>query len=142
MAKLKHIAIATQEPEATARFYREVFDLQIVGRADSDDAEGYYLSDGDVSIAVLRFKDDAVPGGSFGTGYTGIHHIGFQVADASDADAKMKKANSHPMKAVSAAAVSNGAGGHGGRNVGLKYSGPDGVIIDVSQRGWVGADSD
>ncbi len=137
MAKLKHIAIATQEPEATVRFYREVLDLQVVGRADSDDAEGYYLSDGNISIAVLRFKNDAGPGDSLRSEYTGIRHIGFQVADASNADVKLKKANSHPL-AESAAAVANG-GGHGDRNVGLKYSGPDGVIIEVSQRGRVGA---
>ena len=140
MAKLKHIAIATQEPEATARFYREVFDLQIVGKADNDEAEGYYLTDGNVSIAVLRFKNDAVPGESSGNG--AIHHIGFQVEDASAADAKLRKANSHPLEAVNAAVASNGAGRNGGPNVALKYSGPDGVIIDVSQRGWVGADGD
>ena len=29
--------------------------------------------------------------------------------------------------------------GHGGRNVALNYSGPDGVMIDISQIGWVGA---
>ena len=28
--------------------------------------------------------------------------------------------------------------GHGGRNVELKYAGPDGVMIDVSQGGRVG----
>jgi catechol 2,3-dioxygenase-like lactoylglutathione lyase family enzyme len=142
MAKLKHIAIATEEPEATARFYREVFDLQVVGKADSDDVEGYYLSDGNVSIAVLRFKNEAVAGESFGTVFSGIHHIGFQVEDPSDVDAKLKRANSHPMETANATQVSNSSRGHGGRNVALKYSGPDGVMIDVSQRGWVGADGD
>ena len=29
--------------------------------------------------------------------------------------------------------------GHGGRNVALNYEGPDGVLIDISQIGWVGA---
>ena len=29
-------------------------------------------------------------------------------------------------------------GGHQGGNVEVKYAGPDGVIIDVSQTGWVG----
>ena len=32
MAKIKHIAIATQEPDKVASFYREVFDLEMVGR--------------------------------------------------------------------------------------------------------------
>ena len=38
MAKLKHIAIATQDPEETANFYREVFGLKLVGKVDSDNA--------------------------------------------------------------------------------------------------------
>ena len=46
MAKIKHIAIATQDPDKTAGFYKGVFDLQEVGRVDNDNAEGYYLSDG------------------------------------------------------------------------------------------------
>ena len=142
MAKLKHIAISTQEPEATAEFYREVFDLQVVGKADSNDAEGYYLSDGNVNIAVLRFKNEAVAAESFRTMYSGIHHIGFQVEDASDAEAKLKRANSHPVDAVNEPLVSSSARGSAGRNVALKYSGPDGVMIDVSRRGWVGADDD
>ena len=31
---------------------------------------------------------------------------------------------------------------YGGRNVELKYNGPDGVMIDISQSGWVGTESD
>ena len=68
MAKIKHIAIATQEPDKTARFYKEVFDLQEVGRVDSPRAEGYYLSDGNVNLAILRFKDEVVAGEEFGDG--------------------------------------------------------------------------
>jgi len=47
MAKIKHIAISTQDVEATARFYIEVFGLKEVGKVDSPGASGYYLSDGD-----------------------------------------------------------------------------------------------
>jgi hypothetical protein len=32
--------------------------------------------------------------------------------------------------------------GHGGRNVETKYSGPDGIMIDISQSGWVGTDGE
>src|SRR5690554_1967527 len=55
MARIRHIAIATQDPEATARFYIEGLGLQEVGRVDSATAEGYYLSDGHVNLAILRF---------------------------------------------------------------------------------------
>jgi catechol 2,3-dioxygenase-like lactoylglutathione lyase family enzyme len=141
MAKIKHIAIATQEPEKTANFYKEVFGLKIVGKADSENAEGYYLSDGNVNIAILRFKNDTVAG-ELGMAYSGIHHIGFQVEDAADADARLRKADSHPLSEINTALKSNMGEGHGGRNVELKYSGPDGVMIDISQGGWVGTGDD
>ena len=141
MAKIKHIAIATQDPDKTAKFYKEVFDLEEVGRVNGDNAEGYYLSDGNVNMAILRFKNETV-GGRAGTGYSGIHHIGFQVDDAEAADVKMRGANSFPLEEVNTALHSGMGEGHGGRNVELKYNGPDDVMIDISQGGWVGTGSD
>ena len=137
MAKIKHIAIATQNPEETASFYREVFDLETVGRVENDNAEGYYLSDGHVNIAILRFKNGTVAGHEFGTEYSGIHHIGFQVEDAEAADSRLRKAMSLPRDDINSALNSDITKGHG-RNVEMKYSGPDGVMIDISQGGWVG----
>ena len=137
MAKIKHIAIASQDPEKTAKFYSEVFDLQIVGKANGENAEGYHLSDGNVNIAVLRFKNEAAAG-DFGTAYSGIHHIGFQVEDAAATDEKLRKADSQPLTEINSALKSNSGNDHRGRNVELKYGGPDGVIIDISQDGWVG----
>jgi catechol 2,3-dioxygenase-like lactoylglutathione lyase family enzyme len=139
MAKLKHIAIVAREPEVTANFYREVFDLEIVGRADSDIAEGYYLSDGHINIAVLRFKDELAQGDSE---HGGIHHIGFQVEDATGVDAKMRCANSQPVGDTGAASRSTTGDASRSRNVALRYSGPDGVMIDVSRQGWVGTERD
>jgi catechol 2,3-dioxygenase-like lactoylglutathione lyase family enzyme len=104
MAKIKHIAISTQDVEETARFYIEVMGLQEVGKVDSPGASGYYLSDGDINLAILNFKNDAVAGAERGKAWSGIHHIGRR---------------------------------HGG-NVEVKYSGPDGVMVDVSETGWVG----
>ena len=141
MAKIKHIAIATQDPETTARFYKDVFGLEMVGKVDGESAEGYYLSDGNINIAILRFKNETAAG-DFGISYSGIHHIGFQVEDTADTDAKLRKANSHPLEATNAALHSNMGKGHGGRNMELKYSGPDEVMIDISQGGWVGTEND
>ncbi len=138
MAKLKHVAIATQDPDSTAAFYRDVFDLEMVGRVDGDNAEGYYLSDGNINIAVLKFKNDIVAGDQ-GKEYSGIHHIGFQVDDAEAADARLRKADSLPKDEVNEALHAGMGSGHGGRNVELKYTGPDGVMLDISQGGWVGA---
>ena len=139
MAKIKHIAVSTQDTEGTARFYKEVFGLEEVGKVDGENAEGYYLSDGNVNLAILRFKSEGVAG-ERGTKYSGIHHIGFQVEDSAATDAKLKQHNSLPMDEVNTALHAGMSGGHGGRNVELKYRGPDGVMVDVSQGGWVGTD--
>ena len=141
MAKIKHIAIATQDPDKTAGFYRDMFDLQEVGKVDGPNAEGYYLSDGNVNLAILKFKNETVAGEEFGTSYSGLHHIGFQVEDAPATDAKLRSANSLPREDINTALHAGMGQGHGGRNVELKYTGPDGIMIDISQTGWVGTDS-
>ena len=138
MAKLKHIAIATQDPDSVADFYKTVFELDEVGRVDGENAEGYYLTDGNINVAILRFKSDVVAGEEFGTGYSGIHHIGFQVEDAAATDAVLRKSNVHARDDINEALHSGMGTGHGGRNVETKYAGPDGVMIDISQNGWVG----
>ena len=141
MAKIKHIAISSQQPDMTAKFYKEVLGLEEVGKVTSANADGYYLSDGNVNIAILKFKSDVVSG-DFDVEYSGIHHIGFQVDDAEEADARMKAADAYPMDEVNEALHSGmGAPSHG-RNVETKYGGPDGVMIDISQGGWVGTDSE
>ena len=55
MAKIKHIAIRTPDPEKTAAFYKKVFDLEEVGQARS----GVYLSDGYINLAILKSSDQS-----------------------------------------------------------------------------------
>jgi len=137
MPKIKHIAISTQDVDATARFYIDVFGLEEVGKVDSPGARGYYLSDGDLNLAILQFKDDAVAGVERGKGFSGIHHIGFQVESLSDISGKLAAAGSAPRDDVNQA-LGVGHGPRQGGNVEVKYSGPDGVMVDVSETGWVG----
>jgi len=136
MAKIKHIAISTQDVDATARFYIDVFGLEEVGKVDSPGASGYYLSDGDLNLAILHFKNDAVAGAERGAGYSGIHHIGFQVESLDEIAGKLSDAGSAPRDDVNQALGVGQGNRHG--NVEVKYSGPDGVMVDVSETGWVG----
>src|SRR5204863_2149916 len=53
MAKIKHIAIRTPDPEKTAAFYKNVFGLKEVGQA----RRGCYLSDGHINLAILQSTD-------------------------------------------------------------------------------------
>jgi glyoxylase I family protein len=137
MPKIKHIAISTQDVDATARFYIDVFGLEEVGKVDSPGARGYYLSDGDLNLAILQFKDDVVAGVERGKGFSGIHHIGFQVESLSEITDRLAAAGSSPRDDVNKA-LGVGQGPRHGGNVEVKYSGPDGVMVDVSETGWVG----
>ena len=79
MPKIKHIALSTQDPEKTAKFYVDVFGMKQIGRVDHPAVSGFFLTDGDLNVAVLNFKNDAVAGVERGKEFSGIHHIGFQV---------------------------------------------------------------
>lgn len=137
MQQIKHIAIATQDAEKTAKFYKDVFGLREMAKLDSPNAKGYFLSDGNINLAILDFQNDEVAGTERGKGYSGIHHIGFEVESLEEIAKKMEEANASPRDDINQAlGVGMGGAQHG--NVEVKYGGPDGVLIDVSQTGWVG----
>ena len=140
MARIRHIAIQTQDEEATARFYMENFGLQKVGKLDSERTSGYFLTDGHINLAILRFKNDVIAGKERGTGWSGIHHIGFQVESLEEITDKLAKSGAAKPRDDINTALGLGVGGapagHG--NVEVRYAGPDNVTFDVSQTGWVG----
>ena len=137
MPKIKHIAIATQDADATAKFYTEVFGLKEIAKLDSDNASGYYLSDGNINVAGLNFKNEQGAGPEYGTGFSGIHHIGFEVESLEEIAERLQNAGSNTRDDINQA-LGVGMGGAANANVEVKYSGPNGEIIDVSQTGWVG----
>ena len=138
MAKIKHIALSTQDVDKTAKFYVDVFGMKEVGRIDSPAARGYYLTDGDLNVAVLNFKTDAAAGAERGKGYCGIHHIGFQVESLEAIAERLTAAGSQRRDDVNQA-LGLESGSRRPGNVEVKYGGPDGVMLDVSETGWVGA---
>src|SRR3989442_16021538 len=81
MPKLKHVAITTHDVERTAKFYVEVFGMKEMGKIDDPGTTGCFLSDGEINLAILQFKNDQAAGVERGKGFTGIHHMGFEVAD-------------------------------------------------------------
>lgn len=137
MAKIKHIAIATQDEEATARFYIDVFGLSQVGKINIPAVSGYFLTDGDINLAILHFKTDQVAGLERGKEWTGIHHIGFQVESLEEIATKIAAAGGSLREDINRVLnLIAGPVGHG--NAEVRYSGPDGVTFDVSHTGWVG----
>ena len=136
MAKIKHIAIATNDPEATARFYREGLGLQDAGTVFNDLAEGYYLTDGYINLAILKFKDDFAASTEGAPKYTGVHHLGFHVDDMTSAEGQIVQAGASYRSENDKPGQRSTEGG----NVEVKFLGPDGVTVDLSEAGWAGAD--
>jgi catechol 2,3-dioxygenase-like lactoylglutathione lyase family enzyme len=132
MARIRHIAIATRDLEATKQFYIEGLGLKEVGKVNTPTSDGYYLSDGHVNLAILKFKYDDPATTEGGLRYTGIHHFGLEVEDMAEAQAKIEKAGAvhRPYPGTEEMAKRG--------NVEVKFSGPDGVTIDLSEHGWLG----
>lgn len=137
MGKIKHIAIASQDPDKTAKFYIKVFGLKEIAKINSRGATGYHLNDGDLNLAILKFKNDQVAGSENGKEYSGLHHIGFEVESLEETGKKMTAANAQLRDDINHA-LGVGIGQPHLINVEVKYGGPDKVIIDVSETGWAG----
>ena len=56
MPKLRHVALQVKDPETTATFFEEAFEMKRIGRTDAGISHGIYLSDGTINLAVLHFK--------------------------------------------------------------------------------------
>ena len=135
MAKLRHIALATDDPEKTAAFYREVFDFREVGRVGHPDrpdeglAWGIYLSDGTLNLAVLKFKNVDQLGK--GLDYVGIHHFGVLVDSLEETRTRLDAANAPCVMEMNPAEKQ--------AFYETKFRGPDDVVFDVSEHAWIGA---
>jgi catechol 2,3-dioxygenase-like lactoylglutathione lyase family enzyme len=131
MAKLRHVAIQCDDPDATSRFYKDVFEMKEMYRIGLEgDAEGaIYLSDGTVNLALIRITRPDFP--NFRP--KGLNHIGFIVENLDEAVKLAEKAGAHTVRT-----------GHDIREGEFwehKMVGPDEVgldLYDVRGRGWPG----
>ena len=130
MAKIKHIAITCEDPDAVAKFYKEGFDLFEVAR----NARQIQLSDGDINLTILKWKtDEDADVGPNGENYSGIHHIGFQVDSLEDTGARLRDIHGEEI-------VRREVAGDGEPRLPRaeeKWSGPNGQVLDISEPGWL-----
>ena len=132
MAKLRHVAMSVPDPDKTADFYCEAFDMKRVGKTNSPLANGVYVSDGVITLALLNFKNDAQGPKDF----VGLHHIGFWVDDLGDAEKQVEAAGGTYMM---------GRPEKGDTSTMFyeeKYHDPNGVIVDLTDLGWGGSVKD
>ena len=134
MAKIKHIALTTEDPTKVADFYKEAFDMQEVRRSESG---AVFLTDGYINLAILNWKiEEDADVGANGPNYNGIHHFSFQVDDLDEASKKLESAKAKRLTQKDG--LDTAMGLTGPRNFEMKWSAPDEVVIDISHTGWRG----
>ncbi|MCY4548066.1 MAG: VOC family protein [Defluviicoccus sp.] len=72
MPQIRHLAIVSLNPEKLAKFYEEVFEMELLNSGNG----AYYLTDGHITLALLPNKAEGKP--------SGLNHFGFQIEDADE----------------------------------------------------------
>ncbi|HLH98858.1 MAG TPA: VOC family protein [Xanthobacteraceae bacterium] len=118
MAKMRHIALIVEDPEASARFFEQAFDLKRAGTA----RRGIYLSDGTVNVALLKKETEKER--------IGIYHFGMWVDDLDAAEKKVMDAGGTYLTGRPTSPNSYYE---------AKYRDPNGIVFDLTHTGWAGA---
>lgn len=132
MPNLRHLALHTANPEATAAFYKKVFEMVEVGRTNSPFAEGIYLSDGTVNLAILRYRTPELAQRYGGSSDLGVSHFGFWTEDIEETRRRLRQAGAEYVETRDHAVASTSFFEE-------KWKGPDGTLFDITDKGWVGA---
>ena len=88
--------MSVPDPEKIADFYCQAFDMTRVGTTNSPLATGVYVTDGVITLALLKYKTDKYAGyvegeDERGKNFIGLHHIGFLVDDLGQAEKKVEE---------------------------------------------------
>jgi len=121
MAKLRHIAIIVDDPEQSAKFFENAFDMKRAGTA----RRGLYMSDGTVNVALLKREGD--------NEQLGLYHFGMWVDDLDEAEKKVVDAGGTYLEGRPTSPNSYYE---------AKYKDPIGVVFDLTHKGWAGAVKD
>ncbi|MFT3975771.1 MAG: VOC family protein [Sphingomonas bacterium] len=130
-ARLRHFAIVVRDLEQSSAFYQQVFDFREVGREDLEIGSGIYLSDGYINLALLQYKSAEGSGLADAGSYVGAHHFGIQVDDLAQAQSRIEAAGGTFFFDLGDDAEKE--------NFERKFKDPDGVIFDISKKGWLQA---
>ena len=130
MARLRHFAIVVRDLERAAHFYEQVFDLKRVGRDDLAIGSGIYLSDGVINLALLQYKSAAAAGVDSLDDLVGAHHFGFQVDNLAETQRRIEAAGGTFFFDLGKTPDDV--------NFERKFKDPDGIIFDISEKGWLG----
>src|SRR5262245_4225587 len=129
--RIRHVALSVQDPWETAEFYKEALGLEEVTELDGALAEGVFLTDGVVNLALLKFKTDAASQGT-GKDFVGIHHIGFWVDDVVEQGKIVRNTGAEWIMGDP-----NNPDGYE-----VKHTDLSGIIFDIAAHGWAGSQKD
>lgn len=132
MARIQHLAIASQNPEQQAEFYKKVFGFQEVRRLDNPRARGVVLTDGAINISVLYFKQDQL---GHGMDFTGLHHFGVFVEDLEGTAQRCMDGGAVPYDELPEEATE--VNYRPKRSD--KFKGPENSLFDIADHPWIGA---
>jgi len=130
MARLRHFALVVRDLEKSAKFYENVFDLKRVGQEKLDFAAAIYLSDGTINLALLNYFGERGSGLNDAKNFVGAHHFGFQVDDIAKAQQRIEEAGGTFFFDL--------GNDQEKENFERKFKDPDGIIFDISKKGWLG----
>jgi len=130
MARLRHFALVVRDLESSAKFYETVFDLKRVGQETLDFAAAIYLSDGTINLALLNYFGKRGSGLDDAKNFVGAHHFGFQVDDIAETQKRIEAAGGSFFFDLGKDQEKE--------NFERKFKDPDGIIFDVSKKGWLG----
>jgi catechol 2,3-dioxygenase-like lactoylglutathione lyase family enzyme len=80
--QIRHIALFASDPAEMAKFYVDVFDMEIVHQSATSPA--VFLSDGYITVAILQHSAN-------GQAARGLNHFGFKVDDNAAIGAKIEQ---------------------------------------------------
>jgi catechol 2,3-dioxygenase-like lactoylglutathione lyase family enzyme len=129
-ARLRHFAVVVGDLEKSARFYEGVFGLKRVGQETLDFAAAIYLTDGVINLALLNYFGKRGSDLDDAKNYVGAHHFGFQVDDLAETQKKIEALGGKFFFDLGNDAEKE--------NFERKFKDPDGVIFDISKKGWQG----
>ncbi|MBI2347517.1 MAG: VOC family protein [Deltaproteobacteria bacterium] len=119
MAKIRHLAIKTEDTGRLAKFYTEVFGLEVLHK-DKREGGAIYLTDGYFNLALLPNDSQNSP--------NGLYHFGFHVDSGEEVVEKIKKLNISRLPKPRP---------QGRPFAETRASDPDGNFFDVSEHGFV-----
>ena len=120
MARIRHLAILTEDVEKLVNYYTNVFGLKIVEGVGT----ATYLTDGHVNLANIPIGPERLIEGNHLR--VGINHFGFEVESVSDIK---NVSNDFGASTEVAKRPPN-------REAEFRVHDPDGNPIDLSQHGW------